>query len=232
MKILALSDSVVPYVYSPSVRELFAEATLVAGCGDLPASYLEYVVGQLNIPLVYVPGNHDPDIYRVPGGIDVDGKISRVAGLTIVGLGSQRYKADGRHQYSEAGMHARMVPVLPRMILRRLRTGHGADLLVTHAPPLGIHDEPDLVHRGFLAFRRLVRWVRPRLMLHGHLHVYADLRPRDTWLDGCRVLNVYPSMLVELPEAELTRRPTAVSLGKDPGVAPRPTIESSKKDIG
>jgi len=202
MKILALSDSVVPYVYSPSVREMFAKAGLIAACGDLPASYLEYVVCQLNVPMVYVPGNHDPDDYRVPGGIDVDGRISRVGGLTVVGLGgSQRYKGDGRHQYTETGMHTRMIPVLPRLFLRRLRAGHGADLLVTHAPPRGIHDESDLVHRGFLAFRRLVRLVRPRMMLHGHLHIYADLRPRDTWLDGCRVLNVYPALLVDLPEA-------------------------------
>jgi len=201
MKILALSDDVVPYIYSPSVREKFAKARLIAACGDLPASYLEYVVCQLNVPLVYVAGNHDPDDYLVPGGIDIDGKISRVGGLTVVGLGgSQRYKDDGRHQYTEAEMHARLIPILPRLLLRRWRTGHGTDLLVTHAPPRGIHDEADLTHRGFLAFRRLVRVIRPRLMVHGHLHIYADLRPRDTWLDGCRILNVYPAQLVDLPE--------------------------------
>ena len=201
MKILALSDDVVPYIYSPSVREKFAKAGLIAACGDLPASYLEYVVCQLNVPLVYVAGNHDPDDYLVPGGIDIDGKTSRVGGLTVVGLGgSQRYKDDGRHQYTELEMHARLLPVLPRLLLRRWRTGHGTDLLVTHAPPRGIHDEADITHRGFLAFRRLVQAIRPRLMVHGHLHIYADLRPRDSWLDGCRILNVYPAQLVDLPE--------------------------------
>ncbi len=200
MKILALTDDVVPYIYSPSVREKFATASLIAACGDLPASYLEYVVCQLNVPLVYVAGNHDPDDYRVPGGIDIDGRTARVGGLTVVGLGgSQRYKDDGRHQYTEAEMHTRLIPVLPRLLLRRWRTGHGVDLLVTHAPPRGIHDEADTTHRGFLAFRRLVRAIRPRLMIHGHLHIYADLRPRDTWLDGCRILNVYPVALVDLP---------------------------------
>ncbi len=206
VKILALSDDVVPYIYSPSVRETFAVANLIAACGDLPASYLEYVVCQLNVPLVYVAGNHDPDDYIVPGGIDIDGRTSRVGGLTVAGLGgSQRYKEDGRHQYTEAEMHARLIPVLPRLLLRRWRTGHGLDLLVTHAPPRGIHDGADTTHRGFLAFRRLVRAIRPRLMIHGHLHIYADLTPRDTWLDGCRILNVYPAQLVDLLERRVGR---------------------------
>src|SRR5205823_4064430 len=35
---------------------------LVVGCGDLPFDYLEYLVSRLDVPLLYVPGNHDPSL--------------------------------------------------------------------------------------------------------------------------------------------------------------------------
>jgi Icc-related predicted phosphoesterase len=95
-------------------------------------------------------------------------------------------------------MHLRSIPLLPRMVWRRLRTGRGADILVTHAPPRGIHDGPDLAHTGFDAFQRLIRLVRPRLMVHGHVHLWTGMEPRDTQLDGTRILNVFPLQLIEL----------------------------------
>lgn len=199
MKILALSDQVVPYVYSPEAKDRFRGVDLIAGCGDLPASYLEYVVSVLNAPMIYVPGNHDPDGYTVQGGVNLHASFARIAGLAIVGFGgSPRYKPDGEHQHTEFEMHMRMLPLLPGLLLRRIRLGHGADLLVTHAPVRGIHDEADPAHRGFQAFQRLIRAVRPRLMLHGHCHIWTNIAPRETLLDGCRILNVYPVQIVDL----------------------------------
>lgn len=199
MRVLALSDEVVPYIHSPRLRERYPLVDLVVGCGDLPASYLEYVVSVLNVPMVVVPGNHDPDRFRVPGGIDIDGAIVRVGRLAIAGLGgSPRYKDVGRHQYSEVGMHARLLPLLPRLVLRRLRTGCGSDLLVTHAPPRGVHDAPDPAHRGFLALRRLLRLARPRLMVHGHTHLWGGSGPVETVLFGCRIVNVFPAQMIRL----------------------------------
>jgi Icc-related predicted phosphoesterase len=202
MKILALSDQVVEPLYGPLLRERYPKIDLILGCGDLPAEYLEYVVSQYNVPLLYVPGNHDPDNYRVPGGQDIDGHAAHVKGLLVAGLGgSRRYKSDGRHQYTEAEMHLRLIPLLPRLVVRRLRRGHGADIFVTHAPPLGVHDAPDLPHIGFQAFAWLIRAFHPRLMVHGHVHVWSVTTATDTVLDGTRVLNVYPARMIEL-EAE------------------------------
>jgi Icc-related predicted phosphoesterase len=201
VNILALSDRVVPYVYSPTVKETFKDIGLIVGCGDVPAGYLEYVVSQFCVPLIYVSGNHDSDGYHVPGGVDVDGKVIRVAGLTAAGLGgSRRYKREGRHQYTETEMHLRALWLLPRLLLRRLAHGHGLDVLVTHAPALGIHDADDLTHRGFLAFRRLLQVARPRLMLHGHVHLAENLDRRESALHGVRIVNVYPALNVQLPE--------------------------------
>jgi Icc-related predicted phosphoesterase len=199
MKILALSDRVVDQVYSPAVRQHFPGVNLILGCGDLPAYYLEFVECQFNVPLLYVAGNHDPDNFRVPGGQDIDGHMTTVKHLVVTGLGgSRRYKPDGRHQYSESEMYLRMLPLLPRLLWRRLRTGHGTDILVTHAPPRGIHDAADLAHTGFEAFQRLIRAVRPRLVLHGHMHRWTGTEVRETQVDGTRILNVYPASVVEL----------------------------------
>jgi len=199
MKILALSDQVVEGVYSPAVRERFPQVDLILGCGDLPAYYLEYVECQFNVPLLYVAGNHDPDNYSVPGGQDIDGHVTQVKNLVVTGLGgSRRYKADGRHQYSESQMHFRLLPILPRLLLRRLRRGHGTDILLTHAPPRGIHDADDLPHMGFQAFQRLMRIIRPRLLLHGHVHLWSNVQRRETTFDGTRILNVFPVQMIEL----------------------------------
>jgi Icc-related predicted phosphoesterase len=195
MRILALSDEVVPFIYSPAVRERFGDVGLIVGCGDLPAVYLEYVVTQLNVPLVYVPGNHDPDEYDVLGGECVDGRWLKLNGVSIAGLGgSQRYKPVGRHQYTEDEMFARAA----RLLLTSRMGGRRVDVFVAHAPPLGVHDGPDNVHAGFRAFHTFLRAGRPRLMLHGHTHLQRNLETTRTPLYNTQVINVYPYRLVEL----------------------------------
>jgi len=195
MKILALSDEVVPFIYSPTVRERFADVGLIVGCGDLPAAYLEYVVTQLNVPLVYVPGNHDPDEYVVHGGQSVDGRWTRLSGVSIAGLGgSQRYKPEGRHQYTEDEMFARVA----RLLLTGRMAGRRIDVFVTHAAPQGVHDGADHVHAGFRAFHTFLRTGKPRLMLHGHTHLQRNLETTWTPLYHTQVINVYPYRLLEL----------------------------------
>ena len=58
MKILALSDKVVPFIYSSQIRTRFGGTDLVLGCGDLPYYYLEFVLDSMYIPLFFVRGNH------------------------------------------------------------------------------------------------------------------------------------------------------------------------------
>jgi predicted phosphodiesterase len=79
MKVLSLSDKVVSFIYSPKVRNRFANSDLIIGCGDLPYCYLEYVLNALDLPLYFVRGNHDKVIeYNTAGqrtyphgGVDV-----------------------------------------------------------------------------------------------------------------------------------------------------------------
>ena len=62
MKLLAVTDKVVEFIYSPSLVEKFGGVDMVLSCGDLPYYYLEYIVSLLNVPLLYVHGNHDPPV--------------------------------------------------------------------------------------------------------------------------------------------------------------------------
>ncbi len=199
MRILALSDDVVSHIYSPAIKQNYADVDLIVGCGDLPAAYLEYIVTLLPAPLVYVPGNHDPDQYTIPGGVNIDGLLVNVSGCWIVGLGgSQRYKNLGKHQYTEFDMNLRVARLLPRLLYNRFRYGRAMDVLVTHSPAWGIHDALDLAHTGFHVFLRLIRWFRPRLMLHGHTHILQNIQVAETEYLGCRIINVFPARTITL----------------------------------
>ena len=200
MKILGLSDQVNPFVYSDQIAERFSEIDLVVGCGDLPADYLEFVVSTLNVPVLYVAGNHDVDEYKVPGGLNIDGRSKAVKGVRVLGLGgSPRYKEKGKHQYTEREMVFRAFKLLPGIFVQRYLLKREIDILVTHAPPRGIHDMKDPAHQGFIIFRNLIRYARPKLMLHGHSHATRSLEVTETVFEGCTFFNVFPYRVVELP---------------------------------
>ncbi len=188
-------------IYSSTIRERFADVELIVGCGDLPAYYLEYVVTQLNVPLVYVPGNHDPDELIVPGGMSVDGKLVQINSAIVAGLGgSRRYKPRGKHQYTEFEMSWRSANLFIKSLPSRLVKGRWIDLLITHAPPQGIHDASDLPHQGFAVFHTVLRAFRPSMMLHGHSQVIRNLDETRSQLYSCEIVNVFPYQILNLPE--------------------------------
>lgn len=226
MKILAVSDEVVEFIYSPRIKEQYADVDLVLGCGDLPFYYLEFIVTVLNVPLFYVPGNHDrlaqyhadgrivhraegcepldlatacfPNQHYPAASPEVAGGLK--PGLLLAGLGgSMRYNQDNAHQYNEAEMLGRVLKLAPRLLANRLRYGRALDILVTHAPPRGIHDADDLAHTGFQAFLTVMDLFQPRLLLHGHSHVYRNDAVTSTRYKHTLVLNVYPYRLIEWP---------------------------------
>lgn len=160
-------------------------AELILGCGDLPFEYLGRLMNALDAPLVFVPGNHDPDLsgYRTSragltllagmpvrqpwpdGAICADGAIVTVAGLRLAGLGGCRRYSKGPNQYTDRQFARRARRLAARAMLRRQRV----DVLLTHAPPRGVGDGDDPPHRGFTALPTLVSRLRPALLLHGHV---------------------------------------------------------------
>lgn len=205
MKILAVTDETVERLYPLAASGHFADVELILSCGDLPYSYLEYLVTMLNVPLCYVPGNHDPEFNskrestRAEGCENLDGRVVRVRGLTLAGLGgSPRYHPQGVNQYSQSEMMRRALMLLPVLWWNRLH-GRGLDVLITHSPPLGIHDEDTLAHRGLRAINWLIRWARPRCHLHGHVHFFRrNLTPSVTTLGPTKIINVFPYQVIEI----------------------------------
>jgi len=124
----------------------------------------------------------------------------REHGLLMAGLGgSMRYRP-GPHQYTEMEMAARVARLIPRLWWNRLRYGRFLDIVVTHAPPKGIHDGVDPAHVGFAAFNRVIAAYRPRYFLHGHSHVYRRDAVTSTQVGRTLVLNVCPYRLIEVPD--------------------------------
>jgi Icc-related predicted phosphoesterase len=206
LKILAVSDVVVDRLYSASIAEHFPGIEMILGCGDLPYEYLEFLVSVLNVPLLYVPGNHDPQYNthnqaaRADGCDLLDLRVAQVKGLNLAGLGgSIRYKPVPPNQYTQAEMYLRLVSLLPGLLRQRFQTGGNLDILIAHSPPRGIHDDSDPAHVGFWAFRDFIRVVKPRYFLHGHTLVYkSNLMPTVTQIGSTTVINVYPYRLLEV----------------------------------
>lgn len=179
MVFLTVSDEVVPAIYSLSIKERFQGIQAVFGCGDLPPYYLEFIVTMLGVPCFYVHGNHNgveyteegTELLEPRGCVLVDGRSILHEGLLIAGLGgSIRYNQESDEQYTESQMLLRLWALAPRLLLNRLRHGRYLDVMLTHAPPLGIHNGPDYPHRGFRAFLTLMDLFQPRYLIHGHIH--------------------------------------------------------------
>jgi len=207
MKVLAISDEVVPQVYDAGIATRFAGVDLVLSCGDLPHYYLEYAATMLNVPLYYVMGNHGRELEHTgtdgqrkrPGGcVDIDERAVEYGGLWIAGLeGSMRYKK-GPYQYTQMEMNSKALRLSAKLLRNRLLKGRWLDVLITHAPPFGIHDGRDLCHTGFHAFLKFMDCCRPQYLIHGHSHVYNRLQPSTTHYRETVVVNAHPYRILEI----------------------------------
>lgn len=206
MKILTVSDEVVERLYTLCSSGHFREIEIILGCGDLPYPYLENLLTFLNIPLFYVPGNHDPTyntgntLAHVEGGLNVDRGVVRFKKFLIGGLGgSIQYRPNGTNQYSQTEAYLRAFRLLPRLLLNRINYGRALDILITHSPPFGIHDEESQSHQGLKAINWLIRVAKPRYHLHGHTHFHRqNISPSETIYGITKIINVFPYKVIEV----------------------------------
>lgn len=206
MKILAVSDEVVERLYGLCTNGHFRDIELVVGCGDLPYPYLENLLTFLNVPLMYVPGNHDPTynaenhLAHVEGGSNLDLKLTRYKKFLIGGFGGCiQYRPDGTNQYTQAEAYLRAFQLFPRLILNRMNYGRALDILITHSPPFGIHDDDSHAHRGLKAINWLLRVAQPRYHFHGHTHFQRrNLSASDTQHGITRIMNVFPYQIIDV----------------------------------
>lgn len=215
IRVLAVSDQVDPRIYSASLKERMSDVRIVFGCGDLPASYLEFLADALDRPVYFVYGNHLEEATRQSGGklyqpmgcIDIGGKVIRDewSDLIIAGIpGSPKYGEGEPLQFTEFQIRRMIWRMTPRLLWNRMRYGRALDVLITHAPPRDLGDRDDLPHRGFMAMRRLLERFHPRYQLHGHIHLYDRSEPWQVGYAGTEIVNVYPYRVLDLEFAPST----------------------------
>ena len=196
MRVLTVSDVVVPSLYPLTDRDAFGTIDLVMACGDIPPEYLGYLAHAFNVPLFFVKGNHDIRFDKHPPGgcFDLNGRIVTFQGLRLLGLEGSMWYNGGPYQYTEKQMKAHIRRLRPAIWWRR-----GVDVVMTHAPPKGIHDGEDLCHRGFNCFRWLIQKYQPRLFLHGHIHaLFKSDAERTTIIGSTQVTNTYGYHVLEI----------------------------------
>ncbi len=215
VRLLAIADETTRSLSVGQIKSIAPD--LVVSCGDLPFDYLDYVASAANRPLLYVPGDRDPDVKRrplpmytdadfslawkeppgPPGGLNLDGTIEEWNGITFAGLGgSVRYRP-GPNQYGEREMWLRTLRLRARVRARETVGKGGLDVLVAHAPPRENGELEDPAHRGFGCFERLIERLGPGLVLHGHVRPKGSGEPGRT-IGASRVVNVAPYDVIEV----------------------------------
>lgn len=196
MKILLISDKEEKNFWdnwTEATAKKLSDIDLILSAGDLHPKYLEFLVTMLNVPLVYVRGNHDGLYEEEPpeGCEDADGHAVKVIcgrgdskqEIKILGFGgSMLYNDFGENMYSEEEMRSRIRKaereIRKRKAAEKLlpfgkntrRSGQAFDILLTHAPCRGYGDMEDLPHRGFDCFNYLLNKYSPQLHCYGHVH--------------------------------------------------------------
>jgi calcineurin-like phosphoesterase family protein len=215
VSVLAVSDETIESLWTPQGRTM--KVDLVLGAGDLPFDYLEYLMDALDAPCVFVPGNHDPDLSGYSAGrvgwmrsgmpstwpgpcgaVNADGRIVRIAGLRIAGLGGSIRYNDGPNQWTERQQRRRARNLAMTSAWHARRSGvAGVDVLLTHSPPRGVGDLEDPPHRGFECFEQLAARLQARTLVHGHVHPYGTT-PVDRMLGSTTVINTVGFTLMEM----------------------------------
>ncbi|HET6449802.1 MAG TPA: metallophosphoesterase [Spirochaetia bacterium] len=218
MRLLCIADHVDPLIYSTGLKERYGKVDLVLSAGDLALGYYDFIVSCLNRPLYFVFGNHhveqkgaygrSRDVFepgedsarweRSGGAICLDGRVVRIRGLIIAGLGGSIWYNGGENQFTDLTMFFTMLKLMPAMLWHRIFHGRYLDLLITHSPPYGINDLPDPCHTGFRVFLWFMRTFRPRYLVHGHVHLYDRNAAREATYGSTTVINAYDHVVIDL----------------------------------
>jgi len=216
LKILCISDQIDPQVYSPAIRDRFADVDFVLSAGDLPLDYLDFIISSLNKPLFFVFGNHhiedlkhykrivdlqsiqeERDYYGC-GAVHLGSKVKIEGKFILAGLGGSMRYNNGANQFTDFEMFFEIAKIIPRLLWNRLFHGRFLDILLTHAPPKGIHDKNDKCHWGFKTYLWFMKVFKPKYLVHGHIHLYDLCDIRCTKWRDTMVVNAYSHYIINL----------------------------------
>jgi uncharacterized protein len=183
MRLLILADQE-SWLPLPALIDSHAPDVVVT-LGDLASDMLD-PLGRYALPVLGVYGNHDDGRYlEAANTTNMHLAHTTIGGTVFAGFeGCVQYKRGAALQYTqrEAARLARRLPA--------------ADILISHAPPRGIHEEPeDRAHEGFDGLRDYDLRAAPRLHIHGHTPAPARRAQR---LGETRVVHVVGHRVMEI----------------------------------
>ena len=191
MKILAVADEESKSLWDYYTPDKLEDVDLIISCGDLKATYLEFLVTMAHCPVLYVPGNHDKRYVQDPPGgcINIDGKLYVHNGVRIIGFGGCMKYGGGPYMYTEEEMRRKIWKSKGQIV-----SHGGIDILVAHAAAKGYGDLKDLPHQGFECFDDLLCRTKPTYFLHGHVHqsyTNRNFKRETEHSGGTRIVNAY-----------------------------------------
>lgn len=192
-KILAISDIEVLERFSiEQLKKMFNDIDLIMSAGDVSNHYLDFLFTSLGKDLIYVNGNH---VYGTNHDIsfckNIDGKVLEYKGLRIFGLDGSRKYSNGPYQYTEQEMTNKIMKNLFYLGFGNL------DIVLSHSPPRHVNDKEDTTHQGFEVFNKIIKTFKPKLWLHGHIHLGSHHQTVETIVENTRVINVYGYKIIE-----------------------------------
>lgn len=210
MKIMIVADVEDRLLYDFFKKERVEGVELIISCGDLKAGYLDFLMTMVNVPMVYVMGNHDDDYIKNPptGAISIEDRIIKYKGYKIAGLGgSIKYNKRHINMFTESQMRRRCRNLQFKAMLKG-----GIDILVTHSPVRGYGDLEEFSHRGFECFNDFLEKVRPTYMFHGHVHTnyHHSVKTENHHPCGTTIINGCGYKIIELPDKDESNQKTTI----------------------
>ena len=185
-KILCISDiEILNKMEENLLKQRFKDIDFIMSAGDVSNRYLDYLVSLLNKDIIIVNGNHiyHKD-YPITFAKNIDGKFLKYKGLRILGLDGCRVYSFKEHQYTENQMKMKIFKNIFYLL-------GGVDIVLSHASPSGIHDVNDGVHEGFKIFHKIIKYFKPKLWIHGHIHLPNFMVYQDTVIGKTTVSNTF-----------------------------------------
>ncbi len=194
MKILLVGDKESTYLWDYFDYEKFKDIDFIISTGDLKSSYLQFLVTMMNVPLYYVPGNHDKNYIQNPpdGCINCDSRLVRHDTLNLVGFGGSLEYNGGLFQYKEKEMHKKFNKLKSSIFFKG-----GIDILFSHAPAFELNDGKDVCHQGFKTYVEIIEKYKPKYFIHGHQHLNYKIQNRVVKYQDTTIINTYEYFVLD-----------------------------------
>ena len=160
MNILAIADRPPEKPIPEILRQ--NNIDVIVTLGDLELHQIRGLELVTDIPKLGVYGNHCSGMYFESLGIqNMHLQTVEIGGRVFGGFeGCVRYKNSPTAKMYTQEESIQMLAEFPRV-----------DVMLTHAPPFGINDEPDdVTHAGFKGLENYVHQHEPAYLFHGHTY--------------------------------------------------------------